>query len=150
MRTSSGPMTEMTANGEVRLNRVATVYVKQRTYSSQVCFFKRLSQCFQWRNSAKNMGIHTTGPAVRIHISSRKRQENGLQYIQLCTICGSWNIIESFFHCTHTYFLIISITGFCIWRKQIHRKSSTRKKWKYEWRDSVRPAAWCHRNRKPK
>ena len=45
MRTSSGPMTVMTANGEVRLNRVATVYVKQRTYSSQVCFFKRLSQC---------------------------------------------------------------------------------------------------------
>ena len=29
MRTSSGPMTVMTANGEVRLNREATVYAKQ-------------------------------------------------------------------------------------------------------------------------
>ena len=29
MRTSSGPMTVMTANGEVRTNKEATVYVKQ-------------------------------------------------------------------------------------------------------------------------
>ena len=40
----------------------------------------------------------------------------------------------------HLHFSIIFITGFRIWYQQIHRKSSTRKKWKYEWRASGKPA----------
>ena len=43
---------------------------------------------------------------------------------------------------------MIFITGFRFWCQQIYRKSSTRKKWKYEWRAAGRPAAW-HRQ-KPK
>ena len=48
-----------------------------------------------------------------------------------------------------TYFIVF-ITGFRIWCQQIHRKSSTKKKWKYEWGATWKPAARIHRNRKHK
>ena len=60
--------------------------------------------------------------------SHPKRQENWLQFYYL-----------------PSYFVIIFITGFCIWCQQIFRNFSTRKKWKYEWRASERPAAWIHK-----
>ena len=44
-------------------------------YSSLLCFFKKLPQCFQWRNSAKNMGTRIIGTAVKIHISSKVARE---------------------------------------------------------------------------
>ena len=69
--------------------------------------------------------------------------------IKLCTIRSPWPVDE-FLYNAHTYFFIIFMTGFRIWRQQIYRKSSTRKKWKYEWRASGRTAAWIHRNRKNK
>ena len=73
MRTSSGPMTLMTANGEVQTNKEATS--NNWTCSSQLCLFKKLPQCFHWGNSAKNMGIRIIGKAVRIHISSKTTRE---------------------------------------------------------------------------
>ena len=45
------------------------------TYSSKLCFLKKLSQCFHWGNSAKNMGTRITGKAVKIHISSTMARE---------------------------------------------------------------------------
>ena len=45
------------------------------TYSSLLCFFKKLPQFFPWRNSAKNMGTRVTGKAVKIHISSKMARE---------------------------------------------------------------------------
>ena len=57
MRTSWSPTTVMTANGEVQTKEEATVYVKQM-------------DLFVTGNSARIMGIHSTGPAVKNHISS--------------------------------------------------------------------------------
>ena len=45
------------------------------TYLSKLCFLKKLPQFFPWRNSAKFMGIHITGPAVRNHILSGMARE---------------------------------------------------------------------------
>ena len=53
------------------------------------------------------MGFHTVGPVVNDHIS-QKWQENQLQYVQLCAICGSWFISKFFNNNTFTYFSIIS------------------------------------------
>ena len=87
-----------------------------------------------WRNSRSSfLGETLWGSWVYIPLHQRsettshqKWQENWLQYIQLCTICGSWFISEFFLNCTLTYFSIIFVTGFRIWCQQIHRKSSTR------------------------
>ena len=45
------------------------------TYSSLVCFFEKLPQCFHWGNSARNMGTRVTGKAVIIHISSKMARD---------------------------------------------------------------------------
>ena len=111
-----------------------------------------------WRNSRSSfLGKTLWGSWVYIPLDQRSKttshqkwQENWLQKIQLCAICSSWFISVFFLNYAFTYFFIIFITGFRIWFQQIHRKYSTRKKWKYEWRASVRPAAWIHRNRKQK
>ena len=68
-----------------------------------------------------------------------------LQYINLYAIRSPWFIYE-FLYNAHTYFIIIFIKGFRFWRQQIHRKSSTRKKWKYEWGATEKPAAQTERN----
>ena len=74
---------------------------------------------FHWTSGQKNT-------------SHQKGQENQSQYIELRTFRCPWFVYE-FLHNAHAYFVIIFIKGFYIWRQQIHRKSSTRKKWKYEW-----------------
>ena len=111
-----------------------------------------------WRNSRSAFSREALrgswvylSPDQRSKITSHQKwQENWLQFFKLCTIYGSWNISEFFFNYTVTYFSIIFITGFRIWCQQIHRKSSTRRKWKYEWRASGRLVARNHRNRKAK
>ena len=103
---------------------------KDWTYSWQLCYLKKLPQCFHSGSSARIIGILTTGLAGKNHISS-KWQENWLPYIKLYAIGSPW-FIDEFLCNTHTFFFNIFITGLCIWRRQIHRKSSTRKKWKYE------------------
>ena len=100
-------------------------------------------------NSAKIAGISSIGPVVRNHISSSVVRELIAKKNKLCTICGPWFIGE-FLKNTFTYFFIIFITGYYIWHQTIRRKSSTRKKWKYEWRASEKPTAYTNRNRKQK
>ena len=86
---------------------------------------------FPWGNSVRIMGIHTSGPAVKKHISSG-RAENWLQYIELCAIRCPW-FIHEFLYNAHTHFSIIFITGFRIWcqpalpEQHIHH-------WTYWWR----------------
>ena len=103
-------------------------------YSWPWCFSKIHRQFFHMENAAKITGKITTGPAVKNHVSS-EMAKNWLQYIQLCKMCGSWFISELFLNFTFTYFIIIIIiiiSGSRVWCQQIHRKSSTRKKWKNE------------------
>ena len=57
----------------------------------------------------------------------QKWQEDRLQHSELCTIRCPW-FIDEFLDNTHTFFFNIFITGFCIWRQQIHRKSSTERR----------------------
>ena len=104
---------------------------KNWTCSWRWCFMKKLSQFFRLGSSARIMDTLATGPAVK-NTSHQKWQKNWLQFFTLCAIRSPW-FIDEFLYNAHTDFLIIFITGFCIWYKQIHRKSSTRKKWKYEW-----------------
>ena len=47
-RTSRSPTTVMTANGEEQTREEATVYVKEWTYQSRLCFVKKLPQFFPW------------------------------------------------------------------------------------------------------
>ena len=75
MRTSRSPTTVMSANGEVQIIEEATADVEQWTYLSKLCFLKKLSQFFPWENSVRIMGIHTTGRAVKNHISSEMTRE---------------------------------------------------------------------------
>ena len=121
---------------------------KNWTYSSQLCFLKKLPQIFFLGSSVRNMGILTTGQGSKT-TSHQKGQENWLQCIKLCAIRRPWFILE--FLCNaHTNYIVIFITGFRIWRKQIQWKSSTRKKWKHETRATGKPAAKTNRNRKHK
>ena len=76
MRTSSGPMTVMTANGEVRTNKEATENVKQLDYFVTVMLLQETPAVLSLgENSAKNMGIRIIGKAVRIHLSSKTARE---------------------------------------------------------------------------
>ena len=43
------------------------------TYSSKLCFLKKLPEFFLWRISVRIMGFHSTGPAVKNHIRNGKR-----------------------------------------------------------------------------
>ena len=70
MRTSRNPTTVMTANGEVQTREEAMVYVKELDLFVKVMFLEEPPQFFLSRSSARIMGIHTTGSAVKNHISS--------------------------------------------------------------------------------
>ena len=58
------------------------------------------------------------------HLTKKGKRINCLQFFKLCAIRSLW-FIDEFLYNAYTYIRI--------WRKQIQRKSSTRKKWKYEW-----------------
>ena len=113
---------------------------KNWTYSWRLCFSKELPQFFLSGSSATIMGIFTTGPARSKNTFHPKGQEVWLQFFKLCAIRSPCFICE-FFCNAHTYFFIIFNTRFCIWHKQIHRKCSTRKRWKYELGAMEKPAA---------
>ena len=147
-RTSRSPTTVMTASGEVQTREQARVCVKQVDLVFKVILLEETPAVFPWETLWESW-VYTLDQLSET-TSHQKWHENWLQYIQLCTICGFWFITEFFFNYTFTYFSIIFITGFRIWCQQIHRNSSTNKKWKYEWRATERPAAWNHRNRKQK
>ena len=75
MRTSRGPTTVMTANGEVRTNKEATIYVKQSDLFVKVMLLQETPAVLSLGNPVRIMGIHTTGKAVRIQISSKMARE---------------------------------------------------------------------------
>ena len=148
MRTSRSPTTVMTANDEVQTIEEATVFVKELDLFVTVMLLEETPAVLSLGKLCEDHG-YTYHWTSENHISPKKGQENRLQHIQLCTIRSPWFIYE-FLYNAHTYYSIIFITGFCVWRKQIHRKSSTRKKWKYEWRVTGQLLAWTNRNRKQK
>ena len=69
MRTSKNPTTMITANGEVQTREEATVYVKELDFFVKVMLLEKILQFFHSESSAKMMGIPTTGPVVKNHIS---------------------------------------------------------------------------------
>ena len=75
MRTSRSPTTVMTANGEVQTGEEATVYVKELDLFVNVMLLEETLAVLSG-NSARVMGLHTTGPAVKNHISPNNWQEN--------------------------------------------------------------------------
>ena len=75
MRTSRGPTTVMTANGEVQTREEATVYVWLLELFFNVMLPEETPQFFPWSNSVRIIGTHTTGKAVRIQISSKMARE---------------------------------------------------------------------------
>ena len=115
MRPSKSPMTVMTANGEVRTTEEATVYVKQLDLFVKVM----LPAVLSLGNSVRIMGKHTTGSGCQKPHLTKKGQENLLQCIKLCTICGSWNHSEFFLYYAFICLVIIFFTGFRIWCQQI-------------------------------
>ena len=136
MRTSRSPTTVMTANGEVRPIVKRRKMSNNWTYSWQLCFLKRhLGKLCEDRG----FSYHWTS-SQEPHLTKKARDLIAIYQ----TICHSLSLVYLRVS-LQNYFIIIFITGFCIWRQQIHRKSSTRKKWKYEWGASGRPAAWIHR-----
>ena len=146
MRTSRSPTTVMTANGEVQTKRRSDgVCTNNLTYSSKLCFLKKLPQFFPWGNFVRNMGIQTTGSAVREPhlIKNGKRIDCNISNYVPFVVPGL--SASSSLNYTFTCFSFLFITGFRIWCQQIHRKSSTRKKWKYEWRASGRPETTWNR-----
>ena len=72
---------------------------KNWTYSWRLCFLKKLPQLFLSGSSVRIMGIPTTGPAVKNHVSPKGKRINWLQYIKLCAIRSTWFI--SSFSTTH-------------------------------------------------
>ena len=152
MRTSRSLTTVMTANGEVQTREVATENVKELDLIVKVMLLEETLAYLSLGKLCEDHGYTYHWTSGQKPTSHQKWQENWLHYVTLCTMCGSWFVREFFLNYTFTftYFSIIFIIGFHIWCQQTHRKSSTRKKWKYEWRASGRPAAWIHRNRKQK
>ena len=76
MRTSRSPTSVMTANGEVQTREEATVHVKElELIRRRLCFLRKLPQCFPCGNSVRIMGLHTTGAAVKNHISPETARE---------------------------------------------------------------------------
>ena len=75
MRTSRSPTTVMTANGEVQTREEATVYVKELDLFVTVMLLEKHLQYFHSGSSARIMGILTTGPAVKKHISPKMARE---------------------------------------------------------------------------
>ena len=83
MRTSRSPTTVMTANGEVQTREEATVLVKQMDLFVTVILLGKLPQFSFLGSSARIMGFHTTGPAVKKHISPSRARE----LIAICHLC---------------------------------------------------------------
>ena len=70
MRTSRSPTKVMTANGEVQTREEATVYANQLDFFVKVMFLEETPAVLSLGSSVWIMGFHTTGPAVRNHITS--------------------------------------------------------------------------------
>ena len=129
MRISKHPTTVMTANDEVQTREDATVYVKQVDLFVKVMLLEETPAVLSLGKLCEDQWVYPPLDQRSKTTSHQTWQENWLQFIKLCAFRNPWFFYE--FLCNaHTFFIIIFMTGFRIWRQQIHRKSSTRKKWK--------------------
>ena len=94
----------MVSNGEVQPREEATVYVKQLDLFVKIMLLEETPAVLSLGKLCEDHGY-------AYHWTSGQKQENLLQFFQLCTICGSWFVSEFFLK--HT-FSIIFITGFRI------------------------------------
>ena len=112
MRTSRNPTTVMTANGEVRTNKEATVYVEQVELFVNVMLLPETPAVLSLGETLRGTWVHQlSGKAVKIHISSKMARELDCNTIKLCTTCGSWNISEFFLNYAFICLVTIFITG---------------------------------------
>ena len=88
MRTSRSPTTVMTANGEVQTREEATDVKKLALFVKVVFLEKKTCISFFGRNSVRIMGIRTSGPAVKNHISSTRARE-----LIAIKLCHSWLLV---------------------------------------------------------
>ena len=146
MRISKSPTTVTTAHGEVQTREEATVYVEEFDLFVTGMLFEETSAVLSLAKLCEDLGyiFHWTS-GQKPHLTKMAREL--IAIYKLCAIRSTW-FFDEFLYNTHTYFFDIFITGFCIWREQIHRKPSTRKKWKYEWGVTGKLGAWINRNRK--
>ena len=85
MRTSRSPTTVMTANGEVQTREEATVFVKELDLFVTVLLLEETHpQFFHSGSFARIVGILTTGPAVKNHISPEMARELIEIYRSVC------------------------------------------------------------------
>ena len=128
MRTSRSPTTVMTTNGEVQAREEATVYVKVVTGM----LLEETPAVLSPREALRGSWV----------FCSPKRS---IELIAIYpTIYHLW-----FLNCQRVHLLLHHLHHRILYLTLADtRKSSTRKKWKYEWRASGRPAAWTERNRK--
>ena len=125
MRTSRSPTTVMTANGEVQTREEATVYVKQLDVCVKVMLLEETPAMLSLVKLCEGHGdtYHWTSGQKPHLIRNGKRIGGDISnYVPFVVPGLSANSSTSL---SRTFFNII-ITGFCIWRQQIHRKSSTR------------------------
>ena len=143
------PTMVMTASGEVQTREEGTENVKELDLSGDGYASWRNSRSSFSREALRGSWVYLPlGPAVKKTHLTKKWHEDWLQYVELCAIRGSWFINELLYNAHIPDFFIIDIAGsdifiavLCIWRQQIRRKCSTRKKWKYEWGVTEKPAA---------
>ena len=131
MRTSRSPTTVMTTNGEVQAREEATVYVKVVTgmllEETPAVLSPREALRGSWVFSPLDQRSKTTS-----------HQKRSIELIAIYpTIYHLWFLnyqrVHLLLHHLHHRILYLTLAD--------TRKSSTRKKWKYEWRASGRPAA---------
>ena len=101
----------MTVNGKVQTREEVTENVKELDLFVTVILLEEARAVLSFGKLCEDiMGILTTGPAVKNHISPKMARELIATHQ---TVCHSSSLV---------YRRV----------KQIHRKSSTRMKWKYE------------------
>ena len=122
VRISKNPTTVMTANGEVQTKEEATVYVKELDLFVTVMLLEELLAVLPQGNSVRIMGVHTTGPAVKNHISSKMA---GKSIAKIRTTYYSLSLVYQRVPLRHLHLLL----------QHIHRRVlylTSGKKWKYE------------------
>ena len=133
---------------EVQTREQATENDKELDLFVTVMFLDETPRSSSSREALRGSWVYLPLDQRSKTTSHQKWQEHKLQYIKLCAIRSPW-FIDEFLYNTHTNFFIIFITGFCFWHQMIHRKSSTQKKWKYEWGASYGETR-CINQQKPK
>ena len=146
MRTAMSPTTVMTANGEVRTNKEATVYVKQFDLYVTVMLLEETPAVLSLEKLCEEHGYtyHWNSGQNPHHIKNGKRI---VCKISNCVkVFVSWNISEFFLNYTFICLVTIFITVVNIGYQRFSfgkrcGNSSIRKKWRYELRASERPVA---------